>query len=392
MVGFGLLALSLSACSRETKDITQILKEGVVKVTYGKRLNPIPTKSGHATGFFVEGNRGRCTVLTVAHAVPEDADIRITPYDSERVEVTQIQRASGDDLAVMTFDVEDAEQCPYTSLKLGDSDRLRIDDFVRMAGYPERAGAARLVLQFPSGRVTKIESPPLPNGYAISYDMTTVGGMSGAPVVNEKGRVVGVHGLTDSELVSLGRAQQSSLSDTQEDEIEEAEERVEGLARINHFKWGIPIQTFVRQQGALVMKESLLSISNKAELAEIETQEKEVSELIEEADRLRNKKEYKESIDLYDEALAIDSQQKEGWFGKGFLLVELERYEEAITAYDKALEIDPDYAFAWNNRGLSLEKLNRNDDALKSYEKAIEADPNNTKAVNNLKNLKNRLN
>ncbi|MEM9088312.1 MAG: serine protease [Cyanobacteria bacterium P01_F01_bin.53] len=248
----GLLAVSLSACSRfrETKDITQVLKEGVVKITYGN-------KPGHATGFFIEGRGDNCTVLTVAHAVPEDLDIRVTAHDSDLFEVTQIQRAENDDLAVMTFETAGQANCPYTALNLGDSERVKIDDVVRMAGYPERAGAERLVLQFPSGKVTNIESPPLPDGYAISYDMTAVGGMSGAPVVNAKGKVVGVHGLTDIELVSLVRAQQSSLSEAQKDEIEEAEERIE--TRINHFKWGIPIQTFRTQRSALVSNAETLT-------------------------------------------------------------------------------------------------------------------------------------
>ena len=432
LLAIGLTTLFLSACSAfgDTKDITQILEEGVVKITYGN-------ESGHATGFFIKGGEEQCTVLTVAHAVPEDREVRVTAYDNELFEIAQIQRAGNADLAVMTFDVAGEESCPYTALKLGNSDKVKVDDVVKMAGYPERAGAERLVLQFPSGQITRIEKPPLPDGYAISYDMTTVGGMSGAPVTNAKGKVIGVHGLTDSELVSISRAQQSSLTKDQKDEVAEAEERVAELTRINHYKWGIPIATFVSQRSALFAKLALPGLRQEAnELLRSEKYEEalpfldkvieisldhedawlytrfppfllieerryvamvasydralkigpdDVSVWIDRGNALRQLRYYEEAIASYDNAIEIDPDDAKAWYGralalKDFVSLEGKRYEEAITSYDNALKIDPDNADAWYDRGNLLDELERYEEAIASYEKAIEIDLDNADA------------
>ena len=56
---------------------------------------------------------------------------------------------------------------------------------------------------------------------------------------------------------------------------------------------------------------------------------------------------YEEAIEYFDKALAIDPDcidawggKMEAWFGKGELLIQLEKYEEAIECFDKALAID----------------------------------------------------
>ncbi|MCG8361917.1 MAG: tetratricopeptide repeat-containing serine protease family protein [Pseudanabaenales cyanobacterium] len=363
---FGLVTLPLLGCNGlgRPRDIVGSLKESVVLITYGDQ-------AGHGTGFVIKGNKAVCTVLTVAHAAPEEREIRLTTYDSQRFEAAQVQSAADVDLAVIVFKPNEDVDCPYPALAMGNSDRMKVGDFVRMAGYPERAGAERLVTQFPSGQITNIEIPPLPNGYAISYDMTTVGGMSGAPVVNAAGKVIAVHGLTDVELVRLGRNQQSNLSDDQSAAIEAAKERLP-LARINHFKWGIPIKAFQRQRNALLPDNGLLSNP--------ETLRQQANGLVDEADGLRNQKKYEESLALYEEALQLAPNKAKAWFGKGYSLDELGRYEEALAAYDKALEIDPDDSWAWRNRGNSLLNLDRYEKAISSYDKALEIDPDDSSA------------
>ena len=192
---FSLITLPLLGCDGfpQHQDIGS-LRESVVKITYGGDT------SGHATGFLIENNEAVCTVLTVAHGVPKNTEILVTTDDNKLFPASQIQRATDVDLATIVFDVEGSNNCPYPALRLGNSTKVKIGDSVRMVGYPERAGAQQIVLQFPSGDITNIQTPPLPDGYGISYDMTTVGGMSGAPVFNSAGKVIAVHGLTDVEL------------------------------------------------------------------------------------------------------------------------------------------------------------------------------------------------
>ena len=387
----GLIPLSIMACNRprQTQDIIHNLKESVVLITYGDA-------KGHGTGFLIEGNGDGCAVLTVAHVVPQDREIRLTTHDQKWFESTSVKRLSDADLAVVRFNEQGGATCSYPSLELGNSDRVNIWDTVHMAGYPERVGAEQLVTQFPSGQVTNIETPPLPDGYAISYDMRTVGGMSGAPVIDSTGNVIAVHGLTDIELVSLGRNQQSNLSPEQLAEIDAAEDRVVGQARINHFKWGIPVQTFHRHKTALLaiqdrsaLNTSLPEVLDPPDVSdnsdkEAEQIQQKVQELIIQADQLRNQdKNYLEALLLYNEALQLEPENVDAWFGKGFSLENLNRYEESLAAYDKARAINPDYALAWQGRGVSLHKLNRDAEAIAAYDKAIELNPDAAAAWNN---------
>ncbi|MGK7940886.1 MAG: tetratricopeptide repeat-containing serine protease family protein [Crocosphaera sp.] len=402
----GLMLLILTGCQSKSfndifnitkpksfNDIVKETKKSVALISYGD-------KKGHGTGFFVQVE-GQCAVLTAAHVVRSSQQINIRPHiDKKLFHAANIEEISGKDLAVITFSVDGEENCPYTALKLNKSRQIDIFDTVVMVGYPTREGEAILVLQSSKGEISSIEDPPLPQGYAISYDMTTVGGMSGAPVINKWGEVVAVHGKTDVEIVSLGRSQQSSLSAEQNSKVEEIAQR---LGRINHFKWGIPIETYVTHQSSVISS----PLREKVKTVPLE---KDAEKLRLEGDRLRHKKQYKEAIKFYNKALKISLNDAAIWNSLGLALSELGsyeksiksnrqdiksrglgRYKEAIKSYDKAIEISPDYIYAWYNRGFALEKLGRYEEAIKSYDKALEIDPNHEYAINNKKRLLEKL-
>lgn len=345
--------------------------------------------------------------MTVAHAVIGNGNIRVTAYDNNRFEIDSIQRAKDDDLATLSFTAEGSEFCPYKPLALGDSATVNIRDQIQMLGYPERAGADRLVMQLPSGQVTNIEAPPLPEGYAISYDMTTVGGMSGAPVINDIGKVIGVHGLTDSELVSFGRSQQSNLSEGHENEIEAAEERIQGLSRINHFKWGIPIRVFQEKRDIFVAVEMVVASPSiqppepdsseitvtESNTTEIEPEETSVNKveatLLLETEIEKNRslptilsEEQREKLisELvpFDEVLETNSVFS--WLKRGRTLYDLGRYEDAIASYDEALALDKDdypperrgpLEWVLRHKGRALHQLGRYEEALISFDKSL---------------------
>ena len=123
------------------------------------------------------------------------------------------------------------KNCPYTPLKLNKSPQIKIFDTVVMIGYPRIDGETTLILQSPKGEVNRIEDSPLAEGYAISYNMDTFPGMSGAPVINKWGCVVAVNGKTDVVIDSLEKSLQDSPNTQPQS------------ALINHFKWGVPIES-----------------------------------------------------------------------------------------------------------------------------------------------------
>src|SRR4028119_1325926 len=72
----------------------------------------------------------------------------------------------------------------------------------------------------------------------------------------------------------------------------------------------------------------------------------------------------KEAISIYDEPLAVKTDEDEAWFNWGIVLINLGQFEEAIASFDKVLEIQPNLYEVWYNRGLALLKLGRLDEAF----------------------------
>lgn len=240
---FTLIGLSLTSCSqpKSSQEIAETVKNSIVLISY-------QNESGHGTGFIVPGKTGVCTILTARHVV-EGRGLNLQTNDQKLHKTNSIQASPNLDLAVVTFQ-SGGESCPYPSLYLGDSDSVKQTDQIYISGFPDRVGGGKLVRQFVRGSVSGLDV--LDQGYGISYDASTFGGMSGGPVLDTSGKVVAVHGKTDAQIVADLQSQQASLSEQQKATLQQAAARVAGGGvQINTFKWGIPIKTYLANQSNL---------------------------------------------------------------------------------------------------------------------------------------------
>jgi serine protease Do len=236
---FTLIGLSLTSCGQQksSQEIAETVKNSIVLISY-------QNEGGHGTGFIVPGPTGVCTVLTARHVV-EGHSLNLQTNDQKLWKTDSIQANPNLDLAVVTFPSAD-KNCPYPSLELGDSDTVKQTDQIYISGFPDRAGGGKLVRQFVRGSVSGLDV--LEQGYGISYDASTFGGMSGGPVLDTSGKVVAVHGKTDAQIVADLQSQQASLSEQQKATLQQAAARVAGGVQINTFRWGIPIKTYLANQ------------------------------------------------------------------------------------------------------------------------------------------------
>jgi len=226
------LVLTLTNCYLSPQKIASRLDSSIVKLFY--RSQP-----GHGTGFFVRGETGVCTLLTAAHVVKKEGERLLETKDGKVWEVAKVKIFPSElDLALVTFQPE-TEKCNYPPLKIGNSENLKKGSLIYIDGFPIRSG--KLVSQFVDGKVSGLDN--LARGYGVSYKALSVGGMSGAPVVDEKGEVVAVHGMSDVEVVQSFASLQESLSPEQQLIFQQALERVNGVQRLT-FSWGIPINLF----------------------------------------------------------------------------------------------------------------------------------------------------
>jgi len=106
-----------------------------------------------------------------------------------------------------------------------------------------------------------------------------------------------------------------------------------------------------------------------------------------ERDLMTNCKPMQVKIATYDKvnekSLSQNPQAME-FYSKGLKLTEKEKYKDAIEYYQQAVALDPNFAFAWDNIGLCNRRLGNYDDALAAYNKSLSIDPTGDMPLQNI--------
>jgi serine protease Do len=134
-----------------------------------------------------EGLWGVLTWDKKFHEVLDIGDniIRFGNYQSRDLPI------AGFDLALVKFTANQ----DYPIAVMGNSEQIQVNEPVYLSGWPKpEGGTARIVRVFSPGQLVKVEDTPFSNGgYNIMYDNWTKPGMSGSPVFNQNGELIGIH-------------------------------------------------------------------------------------------------------------------------------------------------------------------------------------------------------
>lgn len=156
-------------------------------------------------------------VLTAKHVVATEDEYAIVTADAQQhsVDNRKLQKLPNTDLAVLQFNSDQS----YPTARLGNSDQVQQGAKVYVSGWPIPGEAitksTHLVTE---GNIVGFQKGE-PEGYELLYGNSTAPGMSGGPVFDQGGRVVGIHRRAEGN-------------------------RESGKVGIN---LGIPINIFVRQ-------------------------------------------------------------------------------------------------------------------------------------------------
>jgi putative serine protease PepD len=155
----------------------------------GKAVVSVQTDRGSGTGFLIDRDG---TVVTNAHVVGSAKQVRVRFDDDARpVGARVVGTDPSSDLAVL--DVDASAAAGVTPLPLAESDSVQVGDAAIAIGFPlglARTATAGIV----SGLEREIQSP---NGFRIDKVIQTDApinpGNSGGPLLDARGRVIGVN-------------------------------------------------------------------------------------------------------------------------------------------------------------------------------------------------------
>ena len=188
-----------NALEAQVEAVYDMVGPAVVNVTsvsyaYDFFFRPIP-QEGTGSGFIydTEGH-----IVTNYHVVKDAEELSVTLTDGQVYQAEIVGVDPSNDLAVIHIQADDLPQ----PVALGDSDSLRVGQFVVAIGNPfGQVGSLTVGVVSALGRI--IESPDGRFiGEAIQTDAAINPGNSGGPLLDLRGRVIGVN----SQIISPSRA------------------------------------------------------------------------------------------------------------------------------------------------------------------------------------------
>jgi S1-C subfamily serine protease len=131
-------------------------------------------------------------VLTAKHVVatPDEYVILTASGKKFPIDYKEVKKFTNLDLAVIEF--KSKENLPVA--QLANSEQVGQGDSIFVSGWPVVSqGLTRASHQVTDGRITGFQQGDA-DGYELTYSNPTGGGMSGGPVFNANGQVIGIHG------------------------------------------------------------------------------------------------------------------------------------------------------------------------------------------------------
>ena len=324
-----------------------------------KQITVLIDSSAPGSGVIVKRSGNTYTVLTAAHVVTSKNKAEIVTPDGKRYQLnySTVKPLPGVDLATFQF----TSSNNYPVAKIGNSDQSPEGTITYVAGFPKAKASSisSSIYIFTDGKINANTSKPLKDGYALAYSNITLPGMSGGPLFNEKGELIGVHGRGD------------------EADIETSKINPEIAYVKSGFNLGIPINTFLR-----LSAKSGVDVGMTPPLEKVGTAPKADDFFIQGVDKQR-KGDNKGAILAYNKAIKINSSYAGIYYNRGNARSALGDKQGAIADFNQALKINPSLSEAFNNRGAARFALGDKQGAIADFNQAIKINPNNSTAYYN---------
>lgn len=332
------------------------------------------------SGIIVAKQGNTYTVLTNNHVVCSSANPRrcsdevsytVRTHQGKNYRVLTVQRLQKTenhlDLAVVTFNSPE----PYPVAILGNSDAAQPAQEIYVYGFPtmgNRVGSQREP-ELTKGNITSRPQNRL-GGYTLRYNAPTWSGMSGSPVFDREGRVIGIHGQGDREAY---------------DAIDHQGYTTGQVSVRTGFNAAIPIQKFLAMRSQIGQSVANIKVDNTP-IATSSVSPTRTNDA--QSDYVRGLShfdmgEWLKSIADFDQAIQKQPNYTEAYFYRGLARLQQGDLPGSIADYSQAIRLNSSYADAYYNRAVVRSQSGDQAGAIADYTQAIRIDSSFAAAYNN---------
>ncbi len=360
------------------------------------------SNGGNGSGVIVARDGNSYYVLTNEHVVTKDVigngetkkivvNVKVTTTDqrSYAVAVGDINLSDGTDLAVVKFTSNES----YRSATLGNYN-IADDSIIFTAGWPDPKyiNSQQWQWQINPGIISGKErgefqtqdKVSFSNGYDLIYSSITYGGMSGGPVFDHAGKVIGIHGKAEGNGNSrniLGNSLGVSIK------------TFIGLADRLNVPKRLQVETMAPDT---ITEKQFESIDLARNNITTPTNNSGVNRWIEYGNQLYRLQKHADAVKAFDRAILLQANSLDAYYGKALSLFLQDNSLAALTSLDQAIASVPlsdqfSYYYLWKYRSVFLQDLKRYPEALVAISQAISLEPQDIILLNQKASLLRKL-